>query len=72
MRPKIKDYAVTDSTLLGALGMFLFGMNMMSSVSKKQQETNFADYSLITSNRLKGVLTGLTITAVYSLPVLLL
>ncbi len=52
-------------TLLGALGMFLFGMNMMSSGLQKAAGDKLRRLlSSITSNRLKGVLTGLTITAV--------
>ncbi|NLX40774.1 MAG: Na/Pi cotransporter family protein [Bacteroidales bacterium] len=52
-------------TLLGALGMFLFGMNMMSSGLQKASGDKLRKLlSSITSNRFKGVMTGLTITAV--------
>ncbi len=52
-------------TLLGALGMFLFGMNMMSSGLQKASGDRLRKLlSSITSNRFKGVMTGLSITAV--------
>ncbi|HPK30372.1 MAG TPA: Na/Pi cotransporter family protein [Bacteroidales bacterium] len=52
-------------TLLGALGMFLFGMNMMSSGLQKAAGDRLRRLlSSITSNRFKGVLTGLIITSI--------
>lgn len=52
-------------TLLGALGMFLYGMNMMSSGLQKTAGGRMrAILGSITSNRFKGVITGLGITSV--------
>ena len=52
-------------TLLGALGMFLFGMNMMSSGLQKAAGDKLRRLlSSITSNRFRGVLTGLIITSI--------
>ena len=52
-------------TLLGALGMFLYGMNLMSSGLQKAAGDRLRGFlSAMTSNPLKGVLTGLGITTV--------
>lgn len=52
-------------TLLGALGMFLYGMNMMSSgLQKAAGERLRAFLAAMTSNPFKRVMTGLGITAV--------
>ena len=52
-------------TLLGALGMFLFGMNMMSSGLQKAAGDRLRNFlSSMTSSPFKGVLTGLGITTV--------
>ena len=52
-------------TLLGALGMFLIGMNMMSSGLQKAAGDRLRGFlSAMTSNPFKGVLTGLGITSV--------
>ena len=52
-------------TLVGALGMFLDGMNMMSSGLQKAAGDGLRRFvSSITSNPLKGVFTGLGVTAV--------
>ena len=52
-------------TLLGALGMFLYGMNLMSSgLQKAAGERLRGLLSAMTSNPFKGVLTGLGITSV--------
>ena len=52
-------------TLLGALGMFLYGMNLMSSGLQKAAGDRLRSFlSAMTSNPLKRVLTGLGITAV--------
>ena len=52
-------------TLLGALGMFLFGMNLMSSGLQKAAGDRLRGFlSAMTSNPFKGVLTGLGITSV--------
>lgn len=52
-------------TLLGALGMFLYGMNLMSSGLQKAAGERLRGFlSAMTSNPLKGVLTGLGITTI--------
>ncbi len=52
-------------TLLGALGMFLYGMNLMSSGLQKAAGDRLRGFlSAMTSNPFKGVLTGLGITTV--------
>ena len=52
-------------TLLGALGMFLYGMNLMSSGLQKTAGGRMrAILGSMTSNRFKSVLTGLGITSV--------
>ena len=52
-------------TLLGALGMFLYGMNLMSSGLQKAAGDRLRNFlSAMTSNPFKGVLTGLGITSV--------
>ena len=52
-------------TLLGALGMFLFGMNMMSAGLQKAAGDRLRNFlSSMTSSPFKGVLTGLGITSV--------
>lgn len=52
-------------TLLGALGMFLYGMNMMSAgLQKAAGERLRAFLAAMTSNPFKRVMTGLGITAI--------
>lgn len=52
-------------TLLGALGMFLYGMNLMSSGLQKAAGDRLRNLlSAITANPFRGVLTGLGITTV--------
>lgn len=52
-------------TLLGALGMFIYGMNLMSSGLQKAAGDRLRGLlSAMTSNPFKGVLTGLGITSV--------
>ena len=52
-------------TLLGALGMFLYGMNLMSSGLQKAAGDKLRGLlSSMTSNPFKGVLTGLGVTTV--------
>ena len=52
-------------TLLGALGMFLYGMNLMSSgLQKAAGDKLRAFLSAMTSNPAKGVLTGLGVTSI--------
>ena len=52
-------------TLLGALGMFLYGMNLMSGGLQKAAGSRLRNFlTTMTSNPIKGVLTGLGITSV--------
>ena len=52
-------------TLLGALGMFLYGMNLMSSGLQKAAGDRLRNFlSAMTSNPFKGVVTGVGITSV--------
>ncbi len=52
-------------TLLGALGMFLYGMNLMSSGLQKAAGERLRNFlSAMTSNPFKGVMTGLGITSI--------
>ena len=51
--------------LLGALGMFLYGMNLMSAGLQKAAGSKMRGMlTAMTSNPFKGVLTGLGITSV--------
>ena len=51
-------------TLVGALGMFLYGMNLMSEGLQKAAGDRLRKFlEAMTSNRLKSVATGLTITS---------
>lgn len=60
------NYGLFDVlTLIGSLGMFLFGMKMMSEgLQKVAGDRMRAGLAAITSNRVKGVLTGTVITAI--------
>jgi len=52
-------------TLVGALGMFLYGMNMMSAGLQKAAGDGLRRFlASITSNPFKGVVTGLGVTGV--------
>ena len=52
-------------TLLGALGMFLYGMSLMSSGLQKAAGDRLRGLlAAMTSNPFKGVLTGLSITSI--------
>jgi phosphate:Na+ symporter len=59
------DYSFLDFlTLIGALGLFLYGMKIMSEgLQKAAGDRLRATLSVMTSNRVTGVLTGLFITA---------
>ncbi len=51
--------------LIGSLGVFLFGMKLMSEALQKVAGTKMRQIlSAMTSNRIKGVLTGILITAI--------
>ena len=57
-------YILDIFSLLGALGMFLYGMNLMSSGLQKAAGDRLRGFmSAMTSNPLKRVLTGVGITA---------
>lgn len=52
-------------TLLGSLGMFLYGMNQMSAGLQKAAGDRLRSFlSAMTSNPFKGVMTGLGITSI--------
>lgn len=52
-------------TLIGALGLFLYGMKMMSEALQKVAGSKLRNFlAAMTSNRVKGVLTGVLITAI--------
>ena len=52
-------------TLLGALGMFLYGMNLMSGGLQKAAGSKMRGFlTAMTSNPFKGVITGVGITSV--------
>lgn len=52
-------------TLVGSLGMFLYGMNLMSSGLQKAAGDRLRHFlGAMTSNRLKSVFTGLGITSI--------
>ena len=51
--------------LIGSLGVFLFGMKLMSEALQKVAGTRMRHIlSAMTSNRIKGVMTGILITAI--------
>lgn len=60
------EYGIVEVlTLLGSLGIFLFGMKLMSeSLQKVAGEKMRSILEAMTSNRFKGILTGFLITAV--------
>lgn len=60
------DYGIFDFLkLIGSLGVFLYGMKLMSEALQKVAGTKMRQIlSAMTSNRVKGVITGLLITAI--------
>lgn len=60
------DYGIIDLlTLVGSLGLFLFGMKIMSEALQRVAGSKMRQVlSAMTSNRVKGVFTGFLITAV--------
>ncbi len=60
------DYSIFDLLkLLGALGLFLFGMKLMSESLQKVAGDRLRNIlSAMTSNRFKGIFTGFLITAI--------
>lgn len=59
------DYGIADFLkLLGSLGVFLYGMKLMSEALQKVAGDKMRSIlSAMTSNRIKGVFTGILITA---------
>jgi phosphate:Na+ symporter len=64
-KTNIMDYSFLDFlTLTGALGMFLYGMKIMSEGLQKVAGDKLRNIlSVMTSNRIAGVFTGLFVTA---------
>lgn len=61
----VKFGIVEILTLIGSLGLFLFGMKLMSEALQKVAGDRMRSIlSSMTSNRVKGLLTGVLITAV--------
>lgn len=60
------DYGIFDFLkLIGSLGVFLYGMKLMSEALQKVAGTRMRQIlSAMTSNRVKGVITGILITAI--------
>ena len=60
------DYSFFDFLkLVGSLGLFLYGMKLMSEALQKVAGSRMRRIlSAMTSNRVKGVLTGVLITAI--------
>ena len=60
------DYSFLDFlTLIGALGLFLYGMKLMSEALQKVAGSKLRNFlAAMTSNRVKGVFTGVLITAI--------
>lgn len=60
------NYTILDFLqLIGSLGVFLFGMKMMSEALQKVAGDNMRHIlAAMTSNRIKGVFTGLLITTI--------
>ena len=60
------NYTILDFLqLIGSLGVFLFGMKMMSEALQKVAGNKMRTIlTAMTSNRVKGVITGLLITTI--------
>lgn len=60
------DYGILDFLkLIGSLGVFLFGMKLMSEALQKVAGDNMRQIlAAMTSNRVKGVITGVLITTI--------
>ncbi len=58
------DYVVSALRLIGSIGLLLFGMKMMSEALQKLAGSGLRHIlAKMTSNRLSGILTGMTVTA---------
>ncbi|MDO9154595.1 MAG: Na/Pi cotransporter family protein [Paludibacter sp.] len=60
------EYSIYDFlTLIGSLGLFLYGMSLMSEALQKVAGTKLRNIlAVMTKNRFTGILTGVLITAV--------
>ncbi|HSH20457.1 MAG TPA: Na/Pi cotransporter family protein [Draconibacterium sp.] len=60
------NYSLLDFlTLIGSLGLFLYGMKLMSEALQKVAGSKLRNFlAAMTSNRIVGVFTGLSITAI--------
>lgn len=60
------NYSILDFlTLIGSLGLFLYGMKLMSEALQKVAGSKMRNFlAAMTSNRVIGVLTGVLITAI--------
>ncbi len=60
------NYTILDLlTLIGSLGLFLYGMKMMSEALQKVAGGKLRNFlAAMTSNRFMGVITGISITAI--------
>ncbi len=60
------NYSILDFlTLIGSLGLFLYGMKMMSEALQKVAGSRLRNFlAAMTSNRFMGVVTGVSITAI--------
>jgi phosphate:Na+ symporter len=60
------EYSLLDFlTLIGAMGLFLYGMKLMSEALQKVAGSKLRNFlAAMTSNRVTGVITGISITAI--------
>ncbi len=60
------NYSLLDFlTLIGSLGLFLYGMKLMSEALQKVAGSKLRNFlAAMTSNRVMGVITGVSITAI--------
>jgi phosphate:Na+ symporter len=60
------NYTVLDFlTLIGSMGLFLYGMKLMSEALQKVAGGKLRNFlAVMTSNRVTGVITGISITAI--------
>ncbi len=65
MPSSIFPVAISFFTLIGALGLFLYGMKLLSEALQKVAGTRMRSLlAAMTSTRLKGILTGILVTVV--------
>ena len=59
-----QDYVMVSLKLLGALGLLIFGMKMMSDALQKMAGPQLRHIlAKMTTNRLTGMLTGMLVTS---------